>query len=398
MANASALERQMLALINEERARAGLQPLQLELRLNESAEDHSEWMLDTDTFSHTGQGGSSATQRMRDAGFQFSGAWRSGENIAWQSERGPNGASDDVIQLHQSLMNSPGHRANILNPDFKYIGIGIEEGKFDGYDAVIVTQNFATTSAAVRLDTGSTPAPTPSAPSPVTVNAGTTGTAGSDWFVLNSGQAGQIDGRGGDDTLTGGNGHDTLLGGQGADILTGAKGNDSLSGADGNDVLRGGAGNDRLDAGADNDRLDGGGGDDTLLGGSGSDDLKGRDGADYLQGDGGNDTLVGGSGNDWLTGGADADRLNGGAGDDWLAGGRGADTFIFGSGSDRIMDFSDDDLIDLRKVNSITGYNDLVNNHISISGDDLIINDGNGNSITLVNTQFADLAENHFLI
>ena len=51
---------------------------------------------------------------------------------------------DDV---HESLMNSPGHRANILNPAFDEIGIGIENGDFEGFDSVMVTQNFGATDA-----------------------------------------------------------------------------------------------------------------------------------------------------------------------------------------------------------------------------------------------------------
>ncbi|KIC40113.1 allergen V5/Tpx-1 family protein [Ruegeria sp. ANG-R] len=159
MSTASTVEREMLALINQERTSRGLNPLQLETNLNESSEDHSTWMLDTDRFSHTGAGGSSATQRMQAAGFDLSGSWRTGENIAWQSERGAPGISDDVAQLHQNLMNSPGHRANILNPDFKYIGIGVEEGDMRGFDAVMVTQNFAATQGEVDLDNGNTTPP-----------------------------------------------------------------------------------------------------------------------------------------------------------------------------------------------------------------------------------------------
>ncbi len=60
MSQADDLERQMLDLINAERATRGLDPVQLELRLNASAEDHSTWMLAVDIFSHTGSGGSSA--------------------------------------------------------------------------------------------------------------------------------------------------------------------------------------------------------------------------------------------------------------------------------------------------------------------------------------------------
>ncbi|NOD34890.1 MULTISPECIES: CAP domain-containing protein [unclassified Ruegeria] len=159
MSTASQIEQEMLALINAERTSRGLTPLQLETQLNDSSEDHSSWMLDTDTFSHTGQGGSSATQRVQDAGFDLSGSWRTGENIAWQSERGEPGISDDVAQLHENLMNSPGHRANILNPDFEYVGIGIETGDMQGFDAVMVTQNFAATDSAVMLDDDSTPVP-----------------------------------------------------------------------------------------------------------------------------------------------------------------------------------------------------------------------------------------------
>ena len=106
MSKASSLERQMLDLINAERASRNLNPLQLELRLNDAAEDHSQWMINTDRFSHTGAGGSSPRDRMEDANFNFTGNWLSAENIAWQSVRGQPGLADDVVNLHQSLMNS----------------------------------------------------------------------------------------------------------------------------------------------------------------------------------------------------------------------------------------------------------------------------------------------------
>ncbi|MEZ5721460.1 MAG: CAP domain-containing protein [Paracoccaceae bacterium] len=154
MTLASKVERLMLDLINDARADAGLDPLVLALDLNTSAEDHSSWMLRTDTFSHTGAGGSSAGDRMEDAGFVFSGSWSWGENIAWQSERGSTGIADDVRNLFTSLMNSAGHRANILSASYNYVGIGVERGDFGGWDAVMVTQNFASTGGAVARDTG----------------------------------------------------------------------------------------------------------------------------------------------------------------------------------------------------------------------------------------------------
>lgn len=159
MSQASDLERGMLELINQERTSRGLDPLTLELRLNVSAEDHSSWMLNVDQFSHTGVNGSSAGDRMRDAEFTFSGSWSWGENIAWQTTGGAPGFTDEVASLHQALMNSDGHRANILSTSYDHIGIGVEIGDFNGRQAVMITQNFARTSAPVQPDTGSSDAP-----------------------------------------------------------------------------------------------------------------------------------------------------------------------------------------------------------------------------------------------
>ncbi len=147
MSLANELEQQMLALINQERTNANLAPLTFNSALNDASEDHSTWMLDTDTFSHTGEDGSSAGDRIVDAGYALEGNWTWGENIGWQSERGDPGLADDVADIHESLMNSPGHRANILNPEFDEIGIGIEQGDFENFDSVMVTQNFGATDA-----------------------------------------------------------------------------------------------------------------------------------------------------------------------------------------------------------------------------------------------------------
>ena len=151
MSKANALEEQMLELVNDERANAGLNPLRFNDTLNDSSEDHSSWMLDADVFEHQGVNGSTPHARMEDAGYQFEGNWHSGENIAWMSEDNVPGHEDEVVALHNGLMNSPGHRANILNPDFTEIGIGIEAGLFsvqnDEYSSVMISQNFAHTDA-----------------------------------------------------------------------------------------------------------------------------------------------------------------------------------------------------------------------------------------------------------
>ncbi len=152
MSKASALEQQMLELVNAERAAIGVAPLTFDERLNDSSEDHSSWMIENNIFNHTGADGSAPKDRILDAGYELEGNYAVGENIGWQSERGEPGLSDDVADIHESLMNSPGHRAAILNPDYTEIGIGIEEGPFttsgSTWDSVMVTQNFGTTDAA----------------------------------------------------------------------------------------------------------------------------------------------------------------------------------------------------------------------------------------------------------
>jgi uncharacterized protein YkwD len=142
MSEANTLERLMVDLINEERAAAGVPPLTIDDDLNTSSEMHSTWMLENDVFSHTGEGGSSSNDRIRDAGYVLEGSWATGENIGWQSERGAEGLEDDVRAIH---------RANILSADYDEVGIGIEQGDFNAatgtFDAVMVTQNFGSTEA-----------------------------------------------------------------------------------------------------------------------------------------------------------------------------------------------------------------------------------------------------------
>ena len=337
MESADFYERYMLSLINAERKKHGAGALELEKNLNTSAARHSTWMLNKDIFSHTGVNGSSPGDRMRAADFDFSGSWGNAENIAVQSIRGAEGIKDDVYDLHVSLMNSPGHRANILNPDQKYIGIGIELGDFDfgrgEARSVIVTQNFAYTGGSVDIDI---PALRP--------------TSGDD-TLRGSTVEDVIRGRGGDDRIYGNGGNDTLIGDGGRDRLDGGGGNDRLKGGGGNDVVLGGRGSDLLVGNAGADRLNGGGGGDRLKGGGGNDKLAGAGGADVLIGNAGGDTLVGGGGRDLLRGGGGNDRLDGGNGVDTLIGGAGADTFVIGrrDGANVIRDFEDDvDRIDLR--------------------------------------------------
>lgn len=123
------------------------QPLAMNAILIDSSRAHSQWMLDNDVFSHTGDDGSSSHDRMVGAGFQFTGSWRSGENLSWTGTTGTLDADGVIAGQHEGLFRSPGHRENLMQGDFREVGIGILTGEFTSNDtdfnASMATQNFA---------------------------------------------------------------------------------------------------------------------------------------------------------------------------------------------------------------------------------------------------------------
>jgi serralysin len=151
MAKPNNLERLMLRLVNNERDEAGDRGLRFNWKLNDAAEDHSEWMIRRDIFDHTGASGSSPRGRMVDAGYRFSGTTLYGENIVAVPSDHDGKLADEVREGFRLLMGSAVHRANILKDGYRDIGIGIEFGKFkfNGViaDAVVITQDFARSSA-----------------------------------------------------------------------------------------------------------------------------------------------------------------------------------------------------------------------------------------------------------
>ena len=112
----TAIEQAQLALTNAARAEDGDAPLRCDVLMTTVARAHSQDMCDRRYFSHTNPDGLSPFERMRAAGVSYSAA---AENIA-QGQR----TAEDV---HTSWMNSPGHRANILNGAYGRIGIGLSE-------------------------------------------------------------------------------------------------------------------------------------------------------------------------------------------------------------------------------------------------------------------------------
>jgi uncharacterized protein YkwD len=104
---------QVVTKTNQERNRHGCGQLEVDQDLIRASERQSWYMARTRNFSHLGWGGSTFVERARVAGYEEP----AGENIAWGY-----GTAEDVMQ---AWMDSPGHRANILNCGTKSIGTGV---------------------------------------------------------------------------------------------------------------------------------------------------------------------------------------------------------------------------------------------------------------------------------
>ncbi len=109
----SAMEQEVLALVNEVRAENGLSALTWAEDIAEIARAHSADMINRSFFSHTNPDGESPFDRLKSNGISYNAA---AENIAYGQR-----TAEAVME---SWMNSSGHRANILNKNVKEIGIG----------------------------------------------------------------------------------------------------------------------------------------------------------------------------------------------------------------------------------------------------------------------------------
>ena len=109
----AAAERQMLDLVNEERVAAGLRALTWDDRLVRVARQHSEEMFKLKYFAHQSPVSGSPFDRLKTAGITYA---RAGENLAY---------AQSVSVAHRGLMQSPGHRENILRPEFTRMAIGV---------------------------------------------------------------------------------------------------------------------------------------------------------------------------------------------------------------------------------------------------------------------------------
>lgn len=121
-------EARLLQLLNAERQRAGLRPLDPDPLLTAAARAHARDMLAQGYFAHVDLAGRTPADRARAAGVRFAVA---GENLA---------LAPTVELAHRGLMDSPGHRANILSPLYTRVGIGVADG---GLHGKLFAQEFA---------------------------------------------------------------------------------------------------------------------------------------------------------------------------------------------------------------------------------------------------------------
>lgn len=106
-------ENQMLAKVNIERVSRGIAPLSMDSSLQDLGRSYAQEMLAKGYFSHYSPEGLSPFDRMNNAHITYTYA---GENLAF---------SANVDLAMQGLMNSPGHKANILSVNYKKVGIGV---------------------------------------------------------------------------------------------------------------------------------------------------------------------------------------------------------------------------------------------------------------------------------
>ena len=124
-----AAERQLFDLVIDERTQRGLGALAWDERLVAVARTHSEEMFKLKYFSHESPVAGSPFDRLMAAHVSYT---RAGENLAY---------AQSVAVAHRALMDSPGHRENILRPEFTRIGIGVIQAGIYGR---MITQLFIT--------------------------------------------------------------------------------------------------------------------------------------------------------------------------------------------------------------------------------------------------------------
>jgi len=145
-ANVALVREAILCLINRERSLAGERPLVPAASLTAAAQSHSDDMGFGDYFAHVSPRGETPADRMRAIGYLKVGqGYEVGENIAFGT-----GSLATPQAIVAGWMASPGHRANILDADFRDTGVGVcahpPASLAGGGRGAVYTQDFGVTS------------------------------------------------------------------------------------------------------------------------------------------------------------------------------------------------------------------------------------------------------------
>jgi uncharacterized protein YkwD len=134
-------------MINVERNQRGLRALTRSRKLVRAASRHSHEMVRNSYFSHQSPNGPTFIDRVRRAGYMSGhGSWTVGENLAWGA-----GVRSTARSIVRSWMRSAEHRSNLLDRDFRQVGIGTARGtpQPGGHssngrlsDSIVVTADF----------------------------------------------------------------------------------------------------------------------------------------------------------------------------------------------------------------------------------------------------------------
>ena len=144
---------ELIELANQTRIAQGMKPLIVSSKLTEAAEKKAMDMIKQNYFSHTSPDGLSPWYWVTRAGYKYSAA---GENLAKDFS--------ESEYVHQAWMNSPSHKANILNKNYQDIGIAVVRGDINGKETTVAVQFFG------KITPIKTVATTKTEPSPIAKN------------------------------------------------------------------------------------------------------------------------------------------------------------------------------------------------------------------------------------
>ena len=133
-------QKKVIELTNAERVKKGLSPVKENEALNKAATLKAQNMFAENYWAHFAPSGKSPWDFILGSGYKFTFA---GENLAKNFYN-----SDDVVQ---AWMNSKTHRDNLLNSNYRDIGIAVEEGVLNGQKTILIVQEFGTTEAIAKV-------------------------------------------------------------------------------------------------------------------------------------------------------------------------------------------------------------------------------------------------------